>query len=102
MTMQKRPFQKGYLRNWSEEIFVVANRMPTVPVTYKLNDLAGKDIKGSFYEDELQSVTKAQDTLFNIERILKTRKRAGKIEYFVKWRGYPAKFNSWVTALTKR
>jgi len=100
--MQKRTFQKGYLGNWSEEIFVVANQMPTVPVTYKLNDLAGEDIKSSFYEDELQSVTKAEDTLFDIERILKTSKRAGKVEYFVKWHGYPAKFNSWVTALTKR
>jgi len=66
MTMQKRPFQKGNRGNWSEEIFVVANRMPTVPVTYNLNDLAGEDIKGSFYEDELRSVTKTQDTLFDI------------------------------------
>jgi len=76
--------------------------MLTLPVTYKLNDLAGEDIKGSFYEDKLQSVTKAKDTLFDIERILKTRKRAGKVEYFVKWRGYLAKFNSWITALMKR
>jgi len=73
--------------------------MLTVPVTYKLNDLAGEDIKGSFYEDELQSVMKAP--LFDTERILKTRKRAGRVKYFVKWRGYLAKFNSWV-ALTKR
>jgi len=102
MTMQRRPFHKGYIGNWSEEIFKVADRMLTAPVTYKLKDLAGEDIKGAFYEDELQSVTKAEDELFDIERILKTRKRAGKVEYFVKWRGYPAKFNSWVTAVTKR
>ena len=36
MTTQRRPFQKGYIGNWSEEIFVVSDRMPTVPVTYKL------------------------------------------------------------------
>ena len=101
MTMQRRPFHKGYIGNWSEEIFKVADRMLTVPVTYKLKDLAGEDIKGAFYEDELQSVMKAEDDLFDIERILKTRKRAGKVEYFVKWRGYPAKFNSWVIALTE-
>jgi len=69
---------------------------------YKLNDLAREDIKGSFYKNELQSVTKAKDELFDIKRILKTRKKVGKVEYFVKWRGYPIKFNSWVTALTKR
>jgi len=50
MTMQRRPFHKGYIGNWSEEIFKVADRMPTVPVTYKLKDLAGEDIKGTFYE----------------------------------------------------
>jgi len=33
MVMQRRPFQKGYIGNWSEEIFVVADRMPTSPVT---------------------------------------------------------------------
>jgi len=102
MTMQRHPFHKGYIGNWSEEIFKVADRMLTIPVTYKLKDLASKDIKGAFYEDELQSVTKAEDELFDIERILKTRKTAGKVEYFVKWRGYLAKFNSWVIALTKR
>jgi len=101
MTMQRRPFHKGYIGKWSEEIFKVADRMLTVPVTYKLKDLAGEDIKGTFYEDELQSVTKAEDEQFDIERILKTRKRSGKVEYFVKWRGYPAKFNSWVIALTE-
>ena len=31
-----------------------------------------------------------------MEKIVKTRKRAGKLEYLVKWRSYPDKFNSWV------
>jgi len=74
--------------------------MPTAPVTYKLKDLFGDDIKGTFYGDEHQIVPKPDDALYDIERIVKTRKRAGKIEYLVKWRGYPEKFNSWVEALT--
>jgi len=102
ISMQRRPFQKGYIGKWSEEIFVVDVRMPTAPVTYKLKDLAGDDIKGTFYSDELQKVSKPDDALFDIERIVKTRKRVGKVEYLVKWRGYPEKFNSWVEALTKR
>jgi len=89
--MQRLPFQKGYIGNWSEEIFVVATRMPTAPVTYKLKDLVGDDIKGPFYSDELQMASKPDNALFDIERIVKTRKRAGKIEYLVKWRGYPEK-----------
>jgi len=100
ISMQRRPFNKGYVGNWSEELFVVGARLPTSPVMYKLKDLAGVDIKGTFYTDDLQFVTKLNDALFDVERIVKTRKRAGKVEYLVKWRGYSDKFNSWVDSLT--
>ena len=56
-------------------------------MTYEVKDLSGELIKGSFYEPELQ-------------KILKTRKRGGKIEYLVSWKGYPSKFNSWVDEIT--
>ena len=76
--------------------------MPTAPVTYKLKDLTGDVTKGTFYSDELQIVSKSDDALFDVERIVKTRKRAGKVKYLVKWRGYPEKFHLWVKTLTKR
>jgi len=95
ISMQRQPFQKGYMGNWSEEVFAVTLRYPTDPVTYGIRDLAGEDIKGRFYECELQKVIKSDD-VYIVEKIIKTRKRAGKIEYFVKWRSYPDKFNSWV------
>ena len=95
ISMQRVPFRKGYLGNWSEEIFVVDVRYPTWPVTYGIKDLLDEPIKGRFYEQELQKVDKVGE-VYIIEKILKTRKRAGKIEHFVKWRGYPSKFNSWV------
>jgi hypothetical protein len=91
----KHVFQKGYLPNWTEEMFEIAEKYPTFPVTYGLKDLAGESIKGKFYEQELQKVTKADD-VYEVEKVLKTRRRGGKIEYFVKWKGYPEKFNSWV------
>jgi len=100
ISMQRRPFKKGYVENWSEELFVVGARLPTLPVTYKLKDLAGDDIKRTFYTDELQFVTKLDDAMFDVERIGKTRKRAGKFEYLVKWCGYSDKFNSWVDTLS--
>ena len=31
-----------------------------------------------------------------VEKVLRKRKRKGVVEYFVKWKGYPDKFNSWV------
>ena len=51
--MRRLPFQKGYVGNWSEETFLVRAQMPTVPMTYRLTDLSGEDIKGTFYSDEL-------------------------------------------------
>jgi hypothetical protein len=90
----KHIFQKGYLRNWTDEIFTIVERYPTHPVTYGLRDLAGEDIKGKFYEPELQKVIKTDD-VYEVEKVLKTRKRNGNVEYYVKWRGYPDKFNSW-------
>jgi len=47
-------------------------------VTYKLKDLAGDDIKGTFYTDELQFVTKLDDALFDVERIVKRGRERAK------------------------
>jgi len=46
--MQRRPFRKGYLGNWSQEVFEIASCLPTSPVTYELRDLDGKVINGRF------------------------------------------------------
>ena len=80
-------------------MFEIASRLPTVPVTYELRDLLGENIKGHFYEPEIQRVLKSDDERFVVDRILKTRKRDGKIQYLVSWKGYPSKFDSWVNEL---
>ena len=46
----KNIFSKGYLPNWSEEVFVINKVKITFPWTYLINDLNGKEIKGGFYE----------------------------------------------------
>ena len=97
----KHVFKEGYVEGWTEEIFTVSTRNPTDPATYGVKDYDGEDIKGKFYEQELQKVTK-QDDVYEIEEVVKTRKRAGRVEYFVKWKGYPSKFNSWVDAITTK
>ena len=52
---KRRVFDKDYTPNWTEEVFSVVNEiLPTKPVTYKIVDLMGEEIKGSFYEQELQ------------------------------------------------
>ena len=48
----KNIFAEGYMPNWSEEIFVIKKIKNTVPWTYVINDLIGKEIIGTFYEKE--------------------------------------------------
>jgi len=92
----KRVFKKGYEPSWTEEIFTIASLYPSDPPTYILNDFSGEEIKGKFYEQEIQPITHKADDTYVIERVIKTRRRGKNTEYFVKWRNSPDKFNSWV------
>ncbi len=51
---KKGTFEKGYTTRWTREIFIIEEVLNTNPVTYKIKDLKGEEIKGSFYEQELQ------------------------------------------------
>jgi len=89
ITRKKGVFEKGYTARWTEEVFTVSEVRYTDPITYKIVDYNNEEIKGSFYEQELQ---KATEELFRIEKIIK--KKGNKS--LVKWLGYPDTFNSWV------
>jgi len=98
----KRTFEKGYTPNWTEEIFIISQQYPRNPSVYTLKDQMNDPIEGIFYEQELQKVKSGKSNeLYIVEKILNTRKRKGKTEHFVKWQGYPSKFNSWVKDLAK-
>ena len=74
----------------------------SVPVTYRLKDLAGDTIKGKFNEPGIQKVFKSEEDYFDVEKILKRRSRGGRVEYLVKWLGYSSKFNSWTNTLQSK
>jgi hypothetical protein len=93
----KSVFEKGYLPNWTTELFTVSKVLKTNPVTYKIKDFNDEEVTGIFYEQELVKFDK-QDQDFEVEKILKTRIKNGKKEYFVKWKGYPSSMNSWIPA----
>jgi hypothetical protein len=99
ITIYKHIFVKGYIQNWSEEVYTISERHVSNPPTYSIKDLAGEEIKGRFYEQELQSVVKSREDEYIVEKVLKTRKRNGLLEHYVKWRGYADKFNSWTTEI---
>ena len=54
----KNIFAKGYVPNWSEEIFVIKKVKNTMPWTYVVSDLKGEGTVGTFYEKELQKEIK--------------------------------------------
>ena len=83
-------FAKGYTPNWSEKIELLLKKIKsTVPWTYKMNDLNGEEIVGSFYEKELQKTNQKE---FRTEKVIK--KKGDKLH--VKWKGYDNSFNSWI------
>ena len=86
---KKKTFEKGFTPNWSEEIFVVDQVIHTNPVTFKLVDLMGEEVTGSFYGEELQ---KTNQEVFRVEKGL--FEENGKS--FVKWKGYSDKYNEWI------
>jgi len=92
----KSVFAKGYLANWTEEIFTVESiNRKHIPITYKLKDYQGEVIEGSFYRHEIQSIVHTED-IYLVEKIIRRQKRGHEQWYFVKWRGYPSSMNSWV------
>lgn len=93
ISVAKGPFAKGYLPNWTEEIYTVTQELNTAPTQYKLQDYNNREIKGSFYAAELQKVVPPER--YAVEQVIRTRMVGGRRQYFVKWFGYGAEFNSW-------
>ena len=88
---KRNVFDKVYTPNWTEELFIIDKIQYTNPITYKLKDLRGEDIQGSFYEPEL---LKAVQDVFRIDKVI--RRDYKKKQALVKWKGYNDDFNSWI------
>ena len=88
-----RPFKKSYLPQWTEEVFLVKQIYTKRPVvTYKLTEWDGEDIKGTFYEQDVQKVNVSDRGLFRIDKVLQRKQN----KVLVSWKGWPSKYNSWV------
>ena len=82
-------FPKGYVPNWSEEVFVIKKVKNNVPWTNVISDLKGEEIAGAFYEKELQKTNQKE---FRVEKVIK--RKSDKL--YVKWKGYDHSFNNWI------
>jgi len=94
----REKLDKGILSNWSQELFVVDKAEPGAPPLYTLKDLDGETLDGRFCAEEIQQVAKPEEDTYRIEAVLGSQRRAGKRQVLVRWRGFPAKFDSWLNA----
>ena len=85
----KNIFAKGYVPNWSEEVFAITKVKNTAPWTYVISGLKGEEIVGTFYKKELQ---KANQKEFRVKKVIKGK--GDKL--YVKLKGYDSSFNSWI------
>ena len=97
----KQKFDKGYLPNWTHEVFNVKRRKYRDLPIYELEDDTGAGVKGTFYEQEVQKVMKPKEGVFRVEKVLKKRRRGNRTQYYVKFLGYPPSFNLWVDEIHK-
>ena len=96
ITTHKLIFEKDATKKWNEEVFkIVKVKQTPQGYVYRLIDWGDEPITSIFYQDELFPA-KYPD-LYKTT-VLKTRinPKTRKKEYFVKYRGYPDKFNAWV------
>ena len=61
----------------------------TVPWTYVISDLKGKEIVETFCEKESKKTNRKE---FRIENVI--NRKCDKL--YVKWKGYNSSFNSWI------
>lgn len=88
----KKVFTKGYIPNWTNEVFRIHAVKPTKPVTYILEDSKGEVLKGGFYQEELSKSSVGD--VYLIEKVLK--RRGNKVQ--VRWLNFDQKADSWIKA----
>ena len=77
ISKKKELFEKGYTTRWTEEIFTIPKIKRTSPITYKIADLNGEEIDGTFYEPELQ---KTSQQVFRIEKVIEKGKNKSLVK----------------------
>ena len=74
-------------------MFVVRRVVPSLRVTtYKVKELDNTPLQGAFYTRDFPKVTVDESSFFRVEKVLK----GNKDKLYVKWKGYPAKYNRWI------
>ena len=62
---------------------------------YQLKDYAGEEISGTFYQNQLKKAYE-KDT-YLVDKVLKLRTRGGQKQYLARWKGWPPKYDTWIS-----
>ena len=90
ISKHKTIFAKGYLPNWTTELFRIRMVKQGEPVTYLLEDTLGAPILGRFYAEELQKAK--YKNAYLVEKVLK--RKGNKV--LVIWLGFDHTHDSWI------
>ena len=90
-------YDKESDKKWTDELFRVTSRSLNQGIPkYEVKDFANDPILDKFSSNELQKVMVDQDTQYDIDKIIRKRKRKGKTQVLVHWVGWQSKFDSWI------
>ena len=93
----KTAFARHYDEKWTHELYTVVDRSAQRGVAqYRIKSFKNEIVDGRFYHEELERVKVDENTTYKVQDIEKSRKRRGKLEYYVKWLGWPKDYNTWI------
>lgn len=93
ITTLKSGFTKASKHTFTDELFRIKSISDSCPKTYKLEDMMGEPIVGSFYNEEIQKAEPDAEKHRRIEKATST----GKGLYKVKFKNLPRKYDSIIT-----
>ena len=82
-------FAKGYIRNWSEEMFAFTKVKNTVPWRYVISVLNSEELLERFTKKKMQKTNQKE---FRVEKVMKREYN----KLYIKWKGYHNPFNRWI------
>ena len=94
----KGAFTRAYNQTYSGEIFQISKKYCRGNLSiYRLKDLQGEEVKGTWYASELLPLNIDLDKMsFKTDKILKRKGKGKTKEVLVSWKNYPKKFNQWI------
>ena len=91
-----RKFKRGYEDNFTKEYFKISKVLKNLPVVrYKLQDINGEEILGSYFQEELVPYTEPE---FHKIIIVDTKGIGVNKKFLIKYDGWDDKYNRWVKA----